>query len=589
MAGAQAVIDIIARDQASRVLNDVGGTAEKTGKSFDKFKTAAVAGAVLAGAALIKFGKSSVTAFKEAEVQSAQLDLALRKFPKAATATRESYDELNASIQRKTGTDGDALAAGQAVLAQFDLTGAQIQEITPLLADYAVKTGKDLPSSAKDLGRALQGNARALKGLGLDIPSATNASKALSAAQGKLVTAQNNLVAARKGDDPKRVADAERMLATRMGEVKVATANNVIAADTYGNVLGGLESKIGGTADAMGKTAAGQAQILSQQFGDLQEQVGAKLLPALVAISGQALKLVDFLSRNSNVIIPLVAVVGGLAATIWAVNAASKAWAAAQAAAAAVTTLWTGAQRLLNISMIASPIGLIVLAVVGLVAVIAIIATKTQFFQTLWSGAWGLIKGAVSGVFNWIKGNWPLILAIITGPIGLAVLAITKNWDKIKAGVTAVKDWITGKFDGVVTFLTGLPSRIASAAAGMWDGIKDAFRSVINFVIGAWNSLRFSTPKISIPFAPDIPAISFGVPQIPLLAGGGIVNSPTLAMIGEGGPEAVVPLGRGAGLGGDTYNITINGAVDTIGTARQLQAILNNGKRSGLNYAFLTA
>ena len=42
------------------------------------------------------------------------------------------------------------------------------------------------------------------------------------------------------------------------------------------------------------------------------------------------------------------------------------------------------------------------------------------------------IKGAILTVWEWIKEKWPLLLAILTGPIGLAVLAITSNWDKLK-------------------------------------------------------------------------------------------------------------------------------------------------------------
>jgi len=49
------------------------------------------------------------------------------------------------------------------------------------------------------------------------------------------------------------------------------------------------------------------------------------------------------------------------------------------------------------------------------------------------------------------------------------------------------------------------------------------------------------------------------IPTIPNLAKGGIVTSPTLAMIGEKGPEAVVPLGRGAGM---TINLVVNGDIN---------------------------
>ena len=47
------------------------------------------------------------------------------------------------------------------------------------------------------------------------------------------------------------------------------------------------------------------------------------------------------------------------------------------------------------------------------------------------------------------------------------------------------------------------------------------------------------------------------LPDIPMLAKGGIVTGPTLALIGEAGPEAVVPLGKGGGMG-NTFNINID-------------------------------
>jgi hypothetical protein len=52
---------------------------------------------------------------------------------------------------------------------------------------------------------------------------------------------------------------------------------------------------------------------------------------------------------------------------------------------------------------------------------------------------------------------------------------------------------------------------------------------------------------------------------IPKMATGGIVNSPTIAMIGEAGPEAVVPLNRMGSMGGSTVNVVINGSVTSEG------------------------
>jgi hypothetical protein len=51
----------------------------------------------------------------------------------------------------------------------------------------------------------------------------------------------------------------------------------------------------------------------------------------------------------------------------------------------------------------------------------------------------------------------------------------------------------------------------------------------------------------------------FDVPDIPMLAAGGIVTGPTLAMIGERGPEAVIPLDRMGQMGGNNVTINVNG------------------------------
>jgi hypothetical protein len=53
--------------------------------------------------------------------------------------------------------------------------------------------------------------------------------------------------------------------------------------------------------------------------------------------------------------------------------------------------------------------------------------------------------------------------------------------------------------------------------------------------------------------------------RMPMLADGGIVNSPTAALIGEAGPEAVIPLNRMGSMGGSTVNIVVNGSVTSEG------------------------
>jgi hypothetical protein len=112
--------------------------------------------------------------------------------------------------------------------------------------------------------------------------------------------------------------------------------------------------------------------------------------------------------------------------------------------------------------MTANPLGLIAIAIAAVVVGIVYLATQTRFFQTIWEGAMkgvtiaiNWVKDTALAVFNWVKDNWPLLLAILVGPFGLAVLAIVKNFDTIKGAVLAVINWVKENWQTILLFLTG--------------------------------------------------------------------------------------------------------------------------------------
>ena len=175
---------------ASKTLKGVGDEAKNTGGKLDGMKVAAGAALVGAGAAIVDFGAKSVSAFRDAEQSQRQLEDAYRRFPAVADVSIEKLRELNTGIQKKTGADADDLASSQAVMAQYGLTGQQIADLTPLLDDYAAKTGKDLPSAAEDLGKAMLGQGRALKDVGIGEGQPFDRALADRAEQDRVVAAQ---------------------------------------------------------------------------------------------------------------------------------------------------------------------------------------------------------------------------------------------------------------------------------------------------------------------------------------------------------------------------------------------------------------
>jgi Transglycosylase SLT domain len=158
----------------------------------------------------------------------------------------------------------------------------------------------------------------------------------------------------------------------------------------------------------------------------------------------------------------------------------------AQLAVAAATKVWAAMQWLLNVAMSANPVTLIVIAIVALIAIVVLIATKTTWFQTIWHAAWGAIKTVFTDVFDWIKSHWELLLVILTGPIGLAVVAIVKHWDKIKAGAGAVFGWIRDHWPLLLAILGGPIGLAVLVIVRHWNAITAGVAAVFTWIRDHW-------------------------------------------------------------------------------------------------------
>ena len=104
-----------------------------------------------------------------------------------------------------------------------------------------------------------------------------------------------------------------------------------------------------------------------------------------------------------------------------------------------------------------------------------------------------------------------------------------------------------GIIDFIVNIFTGKWSEawqgVSNAFGNVFEGLKDIAKKPLNGIISLINKVIDGFNKLQAPdWVPLIGGKGINIPKIPMLARGGIIDKPTLAMVGESGKEAVVPL-----------------------------------------------
>lgn len=295
----QAVLEILA--DASKLksnLKDAEGSANKFGTGMGK------ALAVVGGtAAITAFGMSSVKAFTESAQATSKLELALKNNSLTVGVHASDFEKLNRELAKHTLVDDDVIAATEAQMVTFGMSKKQIESMIPTVLDLAAKMGIDAPAAADLFDKASLGSVKALKTLGIEGYKPT-------------------------GDK----------------------------ANDLANIQGLLADKVKGAAQAQ-LDAAGPGAKMQKSMDELKETVGSFLVPALQKMADVGVKITDFLAEHP-VVTKFAIAAGGLAGAVWAVNAATGAWAAAQTA--------LNSQLLLTLARLTAILGPLAIVVGGI-------------------------------------------------------------------------------------------------------------------------------------------------------------------------------------------------------------------------------
>jgi hypothetical protein len=453
----------------------------------------------------------AIAQFKQLETTGEKAQFAIKK---AAVPAGLAVAALGGFLVKAAKGAEEARQANQRLANVLDSMG--FKEATDRVSAYAESLEKSLAVDA-DVIKATQTKLATFGKLTQSVNEAGGAFDratvaAIDMAAAGFGSAETNAVALGKAlEDPIKGITALAKSGVTFTEqekdkIKVLVASNKLL-EAQDMVLAAIEKQVGGTA----KASASSFDKMKYSLAGISDTFGELVLPAIdkfaIALAGVAV----FVQQNEKLVGILVMTIGGLAATVLVVNAAMKVY-------QATLLIVKAAQIALNLVMAVNP------------------------FVLMAAGIAVLILGLVAAYnkFEWFRD-----------------------------GVKTIVNSVIGFFNGMVNAVTGAVNAIISAynSIPLLPDIPKAPTLAIPQMGGAAvavpNAQSFAPPPGVIKSAPKTvtkaPAAKSTKTGMGLhrFADGGIITAPVMGLVGEAGPEAIIPLDQyNRGNGNVTINVT---------------------------------
>lgn len=292
-----------------------------------------------------------------------------------------------------------------------------------------------------------------------------------------------------------------------------------------------------GAAKRMAKTmnanARGALIQLQSAIESAQISIGNVFLPILAssatAVAELAGRFAEWAGENPQVVATLAAIAGAITAVIVGLLAFSVAvsmfnyittsvrlFQAAMQSAQIATKLLTVAQAALNFVMSMNPIGIVIIAVMALVAALMVLYNQSE---------------TVRNFIDWAAQS--------------IAEAFNEAWAAICEGISAAASWIISQWQAIYDGAAEAWNAIVDTIQGVWDDVYGIIDEGISYVENKWDNLKaiFSSPITAAVNFVTTGSPFGGAPENH--ANGGLISRPTLSWVGEGGdPEMIVPINR---------------------------------------------
>lgn len=162
----------------------------------------------------------------------------------------------------------------------------------------------------------------------------------------------------------------------------------------------------------------------------------------------------------------------------------------------------------------------------------------TDMFQKAWTG----LTNVFSGLGNWFSERWDDVTSALSSVSNWFGEMFNNAYNAVKDAFSSIGDFFSGVWDTVQSIFVNAGQMVGDAVGGAFQSAVNAvlgtIENVVNGFIGMINGVLDTVRGL-----PGLGWVgSVGYVSLPRLARGGIVDSPTVAMIGEAGKEVVMPL-----------------------------------------------
>jgi phage-related protein len=480
------------------------------------------------------------------------------------------------------------------------LFGAETGAVTDRLVKFAEAQEMRLAVDAEVI-KGVQGQLLTFKALGASADEVggifdRTTEAAFNMAAAGFGSAEGNAIALGKAlENPTKGLTALRRSGTTFTEEQQELIKSLQASgDLLGAqelILAELESQYGGVAEA---TALASTRI-GLAFDNIKEQVGGVLLPIFadlveglmpvleiigneLAVAFQALSpvltnIVGLLPSLIESFVPMIPIIGELVGLFLEMVVAVLPLfvdlfnqllpVISELVPIIADAFMVALKALMPVFM--ELVAALMPIVVALLPILAnLLVALAPIFVRLINAALPLITALLPILIDLINFLTPILLLVANVLGAVLVGAVTL--------FAASIEWLSPKLEAFAKFFVKLWNGIQMVFVTVINGLISGFENFINFFIDGFNALIRGVNKVrkELKQSPlELAArVSFGrlaVPELVPLATGGIVMGPTQALIGEAGPEAVIPLNKMGSMGGN-YNITVNAGLGANGT-----------------------